>query len=52
MEVKWLNEGSWSPPSWMYRNEMPPDDDAYFENMARVVFMAGLSWKTVDKKMA
>lgn len=45
-----MNEGSWSPPSWMYRNEMPPDDDAYFENMARVVFMAGLSWKTVDKK--
>lgn len=50
MEVKCLSERSWSPPAWMYRDEKPPSDDAYFENMIRVVFMAGLSWKTIGKK--
>jgi len=40
----------WSPPKWMYRNRRPPNDDAYFENMTRVIFIAGLSWKMIDKK--
>ena len=34
----------------MYRNRKPASDDAYFENMSRVIFMAGLSWKTISKK--
>jgi len=34
----------------MYRKRRPPNDDAYFENMTRVIFQAGLSWKMIDKK--
>lgn len=34
----------------MYRDRRPPSDDAYFENMTRVTFLAGLSWKMIDKK--
>jgi 3-methyladenine DNA glycosylase Tag len=34
----------------MYRNTRPPNDDAYFENMARVILLAGLSWKMIDRK--
>lgn len=44
-----MSEGSWSPPKWMYRDR-PVDDDAYFENMTRVIFQGGLSWKIIDKK--
>jgi len=40
----------WRPPAWMYRDTRPPNDDAYFENMTRVIFIAGLSWKMIDKK--
>ncbi len=40
----------WHPPAWMYRDTRPPNDDAYFENMTRVIFIAGLSWKMIDKK--
>jgi len=45
-----MDEKSWSPPKWMYRNRQPSDDDAYFENMTRVIFQAGLSWKMIDEK--
>jgi len=45
-----VGEGSWSPPKWMYRDSRPPKDDNYFANMTRVVFLAGLSWKLIDKK--
>ena len=34
----------------MYRNRRPPNDDAYFENMSRVIFSRRISSKTVDKK--
>ncbi len=34
----------------MYRGRHPPNDDAYFENMTRVIFQAGLNWKMIDKK--
>jgi len=34
----------------MYRDRRPPNEDAYFENMTRVIFLAGLSWKMIDKK--
>ena len=38
------------PPSWMYREEKPASDDSYFENMARVIFLAGFSWKLIDER--
>ncbi len=34
---------------WFYRDELPPDD-AYFENMSRTVFQAGLSWQLIADK--
>lgn len=34
----------------MYRDRKPASDDAYFENMTRVIFMAGLSWKMIGRK--
>ena len=45
-----MSERSWSPPKWMYRDRRPPNDDAYFENITRVIFLAGLSWKMINKK--
>ncbi len=45
-----MSEKGWRPPKWMYRNRRPPNDDAYFENMTRVIFQAGLSWKMIDQK--
>jgi len=45
-----VSEKSWSPPKWMYKDKRPPNDDAYFENMTRVIFLAGLSWKMIDQK--
>ncbi len=45
-----MEESSWQPPSWVYRERRPPDNDAYFENMTRVIFQAGLSWKMISKK--
>jgi len=44
-----MTEG-WSPPKWMYRDRQPSSDDAYFENMTRVIFLAGLSWKMISEK--
>jgi len=40
----------WTPPSWMYRDRTPPSDSAYFENLIRCIFQAGLSWRTVTNK--
>jgi DNA-3-methyladenine glycosylase I len=40
---------AWSLPKWMYRDR-PPNDNAYFENLTRVIFQAGLSWKVIEKK--
>ncbi len=45
-----MEESSWQPPSWVYRERPPPNDDVYFENMTRVIFQAGLSWKMITKK--
>jgi 3-methyladenine DNA glycosylase Tag len=45
-----LSEGSWRPPKWIYRDKRPKSDDAYFENMTRVIFLAGLNWGMIDKK--
>ena len=43
-------EETWQPPEWIYRKKRPTSDDAYFENMTRIIFIAGLSWKMIDKK--
>jgi len=43
-------EEEWKPPEWWYRNQRPANDEAYFENMTRVIFQAGLNWKVIDKK--
>ncbi len=45
-----MNEEEWSPPSWMYRGRKPESDDKYLENMTRVIFLAGLSWKMISEK--
>ncbi len=45
-----MNEGSWATPEWIYRDRKPQNDDTYFENMTRVIFLAGLSWGIIDKK--
>jgi 3-methyladenine DNA glycosylase Tag len=29
----------------------PKDDDGYFEQMSRAVFLAGLNWKVIEKKI-
>jgi DNA-3-methyladenine glycosylase I len=50
VEVRNLGEAGWRPPKWMYRERRPPNDDAYFENMTRVIFLAGLSWKMIEEK--
>jgi DNA-3-methyladenine glycosylase I len=34
----------------MYRGRRPPNDSAYYENMTRCIFQAGLSWRTVSDK--
>jgi DNA-3-methyladenine glycosylase I len=34
----------------MFRKKRPPNDDAYFENMSRVIFQAGLNWNVIEKK--
>lgn len=39
-------------PEWYYRERRPPNDEAYFENLCRIVFEAGLNWKMIDHKWA
>ena len=44
-------EQTWRPPDWWYETgKRPANDDAYFENMCRVIFQAGLNWHVIDKK--
>jgi DNA-3-methyladenine glycosylase I len=49
MEASVEHKG-WQPPEWWYRHNRPSSDSAYFENMCRVIFQAGLNWQVVDKK--
>jgi DNA-3-methyladenine glycosylase I len=35
---------------WFFRDSEPPNDNAYFENMSRAVFQAGLSWDMIANK--
>lgn len=45
-----MQEQSWQMPEWWYREKRPPSDNAYFENMCRVIFQAGLNWHVIDNK--
>jgi len=45
-----MPEEKWSPPDWFYAGKRPSSDNAYFENLCRVIFQAGLNWNVVDKK--
>ena len=45
-----MQESGWKPPEWWYRNKRPDTDEAYFENLTRVIFQAGLKWQVIDKK--
>jgi 3-methyladenine DNA glycosylase Tag len=37
-------------PKWWYYNKRPSSDDAYFENLCRIIFQTGLNWSVIDKK--
>ena len=37
-------------PQWVHRDRKPGDDRTYFENLTRVVFQAGMSWRIVANK--
>ena len=43
-------EHEWQMPNWWFRGKQPPNDHAYFENLSRVIFQAGLNWQVVDGK--
>ena len=43
---------TWHMPDWWCRNERPTNDSAYFENLCRVIFQAGLNWQVIDGKWA
>ena len=45
-----VDEPNWKVPEWWYREERPPNDDAYFENMYRVIFQSGLNWRVIEDK--
>ena len=45
-----MEEQNWQPPEWWYIGKRPTNDDAYFENMCRIIFQAGLNWSVIDKK--
>ena len=36
-------EHHWQAPHWWYQKQRPATDEAYFENMCRVIFQAGLN---------
>ena len=44
-----VDEQNWMP-GWWYREERPPNDNAYFENMCRVIFQSGLNWRVIEDK--
>ena len=36
--------------TWWYRYSRPADDDAYFENLCRIIFQTGLNWYVVEAR--
>lgn len=47
-----MQEPNWQAPEWWYQEKRPNSDDAYFENMSRIIFQAGLNWHVIDSKWA
>jgi len=45
-----MQEQHWQTPEWWYQEKRPTSDDAYFENMCRIIFQAGLNWHVIDNK--
>ncbi len=46
-----MQEQTWQPPDWWYpTGKRPATSDAYFENMCRIIFQAGLNWSVIEKK--
>ena len=45
-----MQEQHWQAPQWWYQEKRPATDDAYFENMCRIIFQAGLNWHVIDNK--
>jgi 3-methyladenine DNA glycosylase Tag len=45
-----MPEETWQMPDWWYQKNRPKTDKAYFENMSRVIFQAGLNWHVIDNK--
>jgi len=46
-----MSEQTWQRPEWWCPvGQHPQSDDAYFENMCRIVFQAGLNWSVIEKK--
>jgi DNA-3-methyladenine glycosylase I len=39
-----------SLPSWVYKDRKPETDREYFENLTRVIFQAGMSWRIIANK--
>jgi DNA-3-methyladenine glycosylase I len=37
-------------PEWVYKDTRPESDEAYFENMTRCIFQAGLNWQIISNK--
>jgi DNA-3-methyladenine glycosylase I len=36
--------------NWFFRDKKPPNDDAIFANLTRVIFQGGLNWSIIDNK--
>ena len=45
-----MHNPDWSRTHWFYRDSPPPNDDAIFENLTRVIFQGGLSWDLIAKR--
>jgi DNA-3-methyladenine glycosylase I len=45
-----MQDQHWQAPHWWYKEKRPITDEAYFENMCRVIFQAGLNWQVIDNK--
>lgn len=50
VEVEAVQQQHSHMPDWWYRGKCPPNDNAYFENLCRVIFQTGLNWHVVEKK--
>ncbi len=35
---------------WFYRDQLPPNDNAYFENMSRIILKGSLNWQFIEDR--